>query len=97
MLISEFYNYFQVHSNAMNLCLDQYLSQVNDKVLLWQCHNSTNQFFAFSKSGQITISEGYCIGLKDYNRTQTNGVYVVKCSDTDPMQLWAYDKEVGVT
>lgn len=80
----------------MNLCLDQYLSQVNDKVLLWECHNSTNQFFAFTKSGQITISEGYCIGVKDYNNTTTNGVYVVKCLDTDPMQLWTYDKVVSI-
>lgn len=79
----------------MNLCLDQYTSQPNNKLLLWRCQKTVNQFFAFAKSGQITISEGYCIGVKENNNTRIDGVYVVKCSDTDPTQLWIYDSEVG--
>lgn len=75
----------------MNLCLDQYTAQINDKLLLWQCQNSINQFFAFAKSGRITISEGYCIGIKPIK-----GVFVMKCSEDDPMQLWTYNSEVGV-
>ena len=56
-----------------------------------------NQFFAFAKTGEITISEGYCIGAKRQNGNITEGLFVVRCAEneSDPMQSWSYNRKVS--
>lgn len=61
------------------------------KLLLWPCHGDENQFFAFAKTGQIVIVEEYCVGIND-----NQDVIVVKCSNTDPTQLWTYNNDVKI-
>lgn len=61
-----------------------------DRLGLSKCHgNGDDQFFAFSKSGEIiTYVEEYCVGIK--NQT----VSAVSCSKDDKSQLWTYNDEV---
>lgn len=59
--------------------------------MLWQCHGyGGNQFFAFSKPGQIVVVEEYCVGINLLKE-----VILVQCSETDKTQLWSYDQEVS--
>lgn len=61
------------------------------KLLVWPCHGEENQFFAFAGTGQIVIVEEYCVGINN-----DRDVIVVKCSSTDPTQLWTYNNEVRI-
>lgn len=73
-------------------CLDTYLSIVGEKLILYPCSKEGgNQFFAFTKFGQIITSNEQCVGVN--NRT----VVLVQCSEDEKYQLWSYNLEVCKT
>lgn len=65
---------------------------VRAPLLVWWCTTGENQFFALAKSGHLLMAEEYCVGI-----AAENSVQIVRCSETDNSQLWAYDTEVSLS
>lgn len=81
----------KVRSASSNeTCLDLNNMLVGAPLLLWRCTKGENQFFAWTKSGQITMAEEYCVGV-DHKKH----LLVVRCNETDSSQLWTYNNEVS--
>lgn len=72
-------------------CLDVSTERLFRRIAAFGCHGmGGNQFFAFSKNGQIVTAEDACVGVaKDL-------VVQVPCNETDVSQLWKYDNTVSV-
>lgn len=81
---------------ADDRCVDNYDTQPGTKVLTYECHSGSNQFFAFLKNGWImTDNHDLCIGVSSGNSTATSGAIIVECSAMDKTQLWQFSHEVN--
>lgn len=83
-------NLFQIKSASNGRCMDLFLDPF---IGTYRCYQlGQNQFFAFTKNGQIrTYKEYSCISHSDDNHF----IKIQNCNQSDNAQLWHYDKRVS--
>lgn len=75
----------------MNKCTDIRLGHEKDKLWLDTCHGLGGlQFFGFTKDRQFVTMKNICVGADP----PLQSVFLRKCSATDTMQKWKYEKDV---
>lgn len=71
------------------MCFDVHQDKVNQISILYSCHGmGGNQCIGFTKSGQLITIEGNCVGKMG------ESAVLVKCTESDPYQMWDYNFEV---
>lgn len=79
---------FKVQNVADKRCID-----IINGLVMFNCHGlGGNQFFAFSKEGQIISVEEKCLGVSHGRSTVT----LFRCTEPDSTQFWKYDDKVSM-
>lgn len=74
---------------AHHLCLDVPHGDTTKQLIIWPCHDKTNQLFEFSNNRIVHIKSGKCIDIKGNKAGPGTAVGLSKCHE-GPNQSWTY-------